>query len=76
MNEEVHPIMKKYEHEYTKQWSVKIEEADAFIFVTAEYDYSYPASLKNAIEYLVHEWGLPTGRFSRLLYRPVRGLKA
>jgi NAD(P)H-dependent FMN reductase len=34
----------------------QIEEADAFIFVTAEYDYSYPASLKNALEYLVHEW--------------------
>src|ERR1700743_2666777 len=56
MNEAVHPVMKQYEHEHTKQWSAKIEEADAFIFVTAEYDYSYPASLKNAIEYLVHEW--------------------
>ncbi len=56
MNEAVHPVMKQYEHEHTKKWSAKIEEADAFIFVTAEYDYSYPASLKNAIEYLVHEW--------------------
>ncbi|MDO3644118.1 NADPH-dependent FMN reductase [Mucilaginibacter sp. L3T2-6] len=56
MNEAVHPIMKQYEHEHTKRWSAKIEEADAFIFVTAEYDYSYPASLKNALEYLVHEW--------------------
>lgn len=62
MNEAVHPIMKQYEHEHTKQWSAKIEEADAFIFVTAEYDYSYPASLKNAIEYLVHEWAYkPSG---------------
>jgi NAD(P)H-dependent FMN reductase len=56
MNEAVHPVMRQYEHEHTKQWSTKIEEADAFIFVTAEYDYSYPASLKNALEYLVHEW--------------------
>ena len=56
MNEAVHPIMRQYEHDHTKQWSAKIEEADAFIFVTAEYDYSYPASLKNALEYLVHEW--------------------
>ncbi|HVW96269.1 MAG TPA: NAD(P)H-dependent oxidoreductase [Mucilaginibacter sp.] len=56
MNEAVHPIMRQYEHDHTKQWSEKIEEADAFIFVTAEYDYSYPASLKNALEYLVHEW--------------------
>ncbi len=56
MNEAAHPRMKQYEHEHTKQWSAKIEEADAFIFVTAEYDYSYPASLKNALEYLLHEW--------------------
>lgn len=56
MNEAIHPIMRQYEHEHTKQWSAKIEEADAFIFVTTEYDYSYPASLKNALEYLVHEW--------------------
>jgi NAD(P)H-dependent FMN reductase len=56
MNEAVHPIMRQYEHEHTKQWSAKIDEADAFIFVTAEYDYSYPASLKNALEFLVHEW--------------------
>ena len=56
MNEPVHPIMKQYTHEHTKNWSAKIEEADAFIFVTAEYDYSYPAPLKNALEYLVQEW--------------------
>lgn len=56
MNEAVHPVMRQYEHEHTKQWSAKIEEANAFIIVTAEYDYSYPASLKNALEYLVHEW--------------------
>lgn len=56
MNEVHHPIMKKYEHEHTKNWSTKIDEADAFIFVTAEYDYNYPAPLRNAIEYLMHEW--------------------
>jgi NAD(P)H-dependent FMN reductase len=56
MNEPNHPVMKKYEHEHTKQWSAKIEEADAFIFVTGEYDFNYPAPLRNAIEYLYHEW--------------------
>ena len=56
MNEAHHPIMKKYEHEHTKNWSAKIDEADAFIFVTAEYDYNYPAPLRNAIEYLMQEW--------------------
>ncbi|TDE14598.1 NADPH-dependent FMN reductase [Dyadobacter psychrotolerans] len=57
MNEAKHPSMKQYEHAHTKDWSAKIDEADAFIFVTAEYDYNYPAPLRNALEYLVHEWG-------------------
>ena len=57
MNERNHPSVKKYEHEHTKQWSVKIEEADAFIFVTAEYDFGYPSPLRNALEYLFQEWG-------------------
>lgn len=56
MNEPNHPILKKYQHEHTLRWSAKIEEADAFIFVTAEYDHNYPAPLRNALEYLVHEW--------------------
>ena len=56
MNEPQHPRMQKYEFQYTKNWSSKINEADAFIFVTAEYDYNYPAPLRNALEYLYHEW--------------------
>ncbi len=57
MNEPNHPILKKYQHNHTKWWSAKIDEADAFIFVTAEYDYNYPAPLRNALEYLSQEWG-------------------
>ncbi|SMO51622.1 NAD(P)H-dependent FMN reductase [Saccharicrinis carchari] len=56
MDEPNHPVLKKYQHEHTKQWSAKIEEADAFIFVTGEYDYNYPAPLRNALEYLFLEW--------------------
>lgn len=57
MNEPYHPAQQKYEHEHTKQWSAQIASADAFIFVTAEYNFSYPAPLQNALEYLVKEWG-------------------
>jgi NAD(P)H-dependent FMN reductase len=57
MDEPNHPTLKKYVHEHTKRWSAKIDEADAFVFVTAEYDYNYPAPLRNALEYLNHEWG-------------------
>ena len=56
MNEPRHPRLKQYEHAHTKNWSAKIAEADAFIFVTAEYDFNYPAPLRNALEYLVQEW--------------------
>ncbi len=76
MNEPVHPIMRQYEHEHTKQWSAKIDEADAFIFVTAEYDYSYPASLKNAIEYLVHEWNYKPSGIVSYSMGPFAGVRA
>jgi NAD(P)H-dependent FMN reductase len=56
MNESKHPSLRQYEHEHTKKWSAVIDEADAFIFVTAEYNSNYPAPLRNALEYLVQEW--------------------
>jgi NAD(P)H-dependent FMN reductase len=51
-----HPRLQQYEHEHTRRWSAKIAAADAFIFVTPEYDHAAPPSLINAIVYLVHEW--------------------
>ena len=76
MNEAVHPIMKQYEHEHSQQWSAKINEADAFIFVTAEYDYGYPASLKNALEYLVHEWAYKPSGIVSYSAGPYAGVRA
>lgn len=57
MTEPEHPRLKKYRFEHTREWSARIDEADAFVFVTAEYNGSYPAPLKNALDYLVQEWG-------------------
>jgi NAD(P)H-dependent FMN reductase len=51
-----HPRLRQYEHEHTKRWSAKIEAADAFVFVTPEYNHGTPPSLTNALIYLVHEW--------------------
>ena len=48
--------MRKYQHEHTHRWSRIIDSADAFIIVTAEYNFGMPAPLKNALDYLVHEW--------------------
>jgi len=56
MDEPNHPMMQKYEFEHTKKWSKTISEADAFIFVLAEYNFGIPAVIKNAIDYLHFEW--------------------
>jgi len=56
MDEPNHPVLKLYIHQHTLEWSKLIEQADAFIFVSAEYDFGYPGVLRNAIEYLYHEW--------------------
>jgi NAD(P)H-dependent FMN reductase len=55
-DEPIHPSMNQYTHEHTKKWSQKVKEADAYIFLTPEYNAGYPAALKNAIDYLYHEW--------------------
>ena len=51
-----HPRLRQYEHAHTKAWSASVESADAFVFVTPEYNYGPPPSLLNAMNYLVHEW--------------------
>lgn len=40
----------------TRAWSEKIKSADAVIFVTPQFNWGYPAVLKNAIDHLYHEW--------------------
>jgi NAD(P)H-dependent FMN reductase len=56
MNEPEHPRLRRYVHQHTRDWSAKVAEADAFAFVMPEYNYGYNAELKNAIDYLSHEW--------------------
>lgn len=64
-DEPEHPRMQKYKHEHTKQWAAAVSKADAFVFVTPEYNYAPPPSLLNAIDYLVKEWQYkPVGFFS------------
>src|SRR5690349_14968129 len=52
MDEPNHPRFGKYVHQHTKDWSAKIDAADAFIFVTPEYNHGMSAPLKNALDYL------------------------
>jgi NAD(P)H-dependent FMN reductase len=45
-----------YTHEHTKAWAEKIAGFDAYVFVVPEYNHSFPAALKNAIDFLYNEW--------------------
>ncbi len=56
LDEPNHPRMRAYTHEHTKRWSARIEPADAVVFVTPEYNFGMPASIKNALDFIFHEW--------------------
>lgn len=56
MDEPNHPRLQQYTHEHTKKWSEKIQQADGFIIVLGEYNFSFPAPIKNALDYLFNEW--------------------
>lgn len=55
-NEPRQPITRHYEYDHTKRWSQIVARADAFVFVMPEYNHSYNAALKNALDYLYYEW--------------------
>jgi NAD(P)H-dependent FMN reductase len=56
MDEPNHPRLRAYVHQHTRAWSGRVDAADAFVFVMPEYNYGFSAPLKNAIDYLHHEW--------------------
>ncbi|MET0602190.1 MAG: NAD(P)H-dependent oxidoreductase [Baekduia sp.] len=56
MDEPNHPRLRRYTHGHTRAWSARVDSADAFVFVTPEYNYGLTAPLKNAIDYLHFEW--------------------
>lgn len=65
LDEPKHPRLQQYTKEHTKEWSRKIDAADAFIFVIPEYNYSMPPTLSNAIDFLFKEWNYkPVGLVS------------
>jgi NAD(P)H-dependent FMN reductase len=45
-----------FEYEHSKAWSAAIKPFDGYIFVAPEYNHGVPGGLKNAIDYLFHEW--------------------
>src|ERR1700742_1610468 len=63
LDEPNHPRLEQYTKQHTKDWSAIVDRADAVVFVTPEYNYAYPAALKNAIDFLHSEWRDKPGRF-------------
>lgn len=63
LDEPEHPAEQKYQHEHTKKWSAIVDEADAFVIVTPEYNFGPPASLLNALDYLYVEWNYKPAGF-------------
>jgi len=45
-----------YENETAKKWLEKAKQADGFLVITAEYNHSIPAVLKNAMDYWYSGW--------------------
>jgi len=63
LDEPNHPSQQKYLKPHTIAWSERVAAADAFVFVTPEYNSSYSPALKNALDYLFHEWDLKPAGF-------------
>jgi NAD(P)H-dependent FMN reductase len=62
-DEPAHPMTGQYEHQHTKDWSAIVDRSDAFAFVMPEYNHSFSAPLKNAIDYLNREWAYKPAAF-------------
>lgn len=50
------PAMGNYQKTHTKQWSNLISQYDGFVLLFPQYNWGYPAVIKNALDYLYEEW--------------------
>jgi NAD(P)H-dependent FMN reductase len=57
LDEPLSAIMGQYSKPHTKAWSAKVGSFDGYVFVTPEYNHGISGALKNAIDFLYHEWG-------------------
>lgn len=50
------PVSLRYEHEHTRRWAAIVDSSDAMVLVLPEYNHSFNAATKNALDFLYHEW--------------------
>src|SRR5206468_1576004 len=55
-DEPIAPAHSPAKNEAAQAFAKKIGELDGFLFVTAEYNHSVTAVLKNALDHVAHEW--------------------
>ena len=63
LDEPNHPRLRQYQHAHTKSWSATISRADAYVFVTPEYNFGPPPALINALDYVYLEWNYKPAGF-------------
>jgi NAD(P)H-dependent FMN reductase len=56
LDEPLMAALEHYEHDHTRAWSRTVRSFDAFVFVFPQYNWGYPAPLKNALDFLFVEW--------------------
>jgi NAD(P)H-dependent FMN reductase len=56
LDEPVKPALGRYAHEHTRSWSRLVSSFEAFVLVFPQYNWGYPAPLKNALDFLYAEW--------------------
>lgn len=62
-NEPHHPRLQNYQHDHTKAWARSVASADAFVFVTPEYNGGPPPTFTNALNYVFLEWNYKPAAF-------------
>lgn len=50
------PMQGNYTQPHTLEWAAKVTGVDAVAVVTPQYNKSFPATIKNAIDFLFAEW--------------------